>query len=141
MAVFNGYDSPAVQSINSRLNGSLVSMQIDRSLMRKPERYFNIYSVSSREFKVSLMPLIPSMMLKACPKDKKYELVARIPDPFMQKIRDNDNGGERGADHDGLRVAIDLINPNNLTYDPDFNPDTGRAVGCNLLAQGHCSVE
>jgi hypothetical protein len=57
-------------------------------------------------------------------------------------VHNTDTGKYRGEAHDGLRVAIDMLNPNNPTVDPDWDPSPeaaayfGSSKNCDLFAQG-----
>lgn len=56
---------------------------------------------------------------------EKYKLVCRLPNPMNQYcMREN---GERYMDsHDARRLAMDIVNPDNLTLNQDFKLDPSR---------------
>ncbi len=142
MATLHGLDDPEVQPLMQKMNADSWDPRIDRNMLRPPERYIYIFTVSPREFIVDRPPLWIKFRLRACPKGRRYALVTRIPDPLMQKVHNTDTGKFRGEAHDGLRCTIDLLNPNNPTNDPDWNAAPEMAAyfstsrGSDLFAQG-----
>jgi hypothetical protein len=115
--------------------------RVDPNLVRKPERFIHLFTVSKREFIIERPPLHPYLRVPACKPQERYKLVAHVPDPFTQAVRD-DNGRLKGEAHSGIRVAIDLVNPNNITTNIDWEcPDQYQGevttgYGCDLSRQG-----
>ena len=119
---------------------------LDRNLTRKPDRYIYIFSVSQKTLKIERPPLYPNLTIPAVKKGQKWVLAAAIPDPQPQAIKDEDKGrivlAPDPIDYSGLRVAVDLIDPNNLGYSLDWScPEDAVAfvqtgAGCNLALQG-----
>src|ERR1700743_3048957 len=119
---------------------------MDRNLTRKPDRYIYIFSVSQKPLKIERPPLYPNLTIPAVKKGQKWVLPAAIPDPQPQAIKDEDKGrivlAPDPIDYSGLRVAVDLIDPNNLGYSLDWScPEDAVAfvqtgAGCNLALQG-----
>lgn len=142
MATLHGLDDPEVQVQMQKLNAGTWDPRIDRNMTRAPERMIHVFSISPREFVVDRPPLWIKFRLRACPKNERYVAVAHIPDPMMQKVHNTDTGKFRGEAHDGLRCTIDMLNPNNPTNDPDWNPGPEMAAyfstsrGSDLFAQG-----
>jgi hypothetical protein len=142
MATLHGLEDPEVQQKMMKLNAGTWDPRVDRNMLREPDRMIHIFSVSPRQFIVDRAPLWVKLHLRACPKGERYIPVAHIPDPLMQMVHNTENGRRRGEAHDGLRAAIDLLNPNNPTNDPDWNPSPemaalfGSSKGCDLFAQG-----
>lgn len=142
MAVLHGLEDPEVQQKMMQLNAGTWDPRIDRNMLRDPDRMIHVFSVSKRSFTIDRAPLWVKLHLRACGKDDRYVAVAHIPDPLMQAVHNTENGRRRGEAHDGLRAAIDLLNPNNPTNDPDWNPSPemaamfGSSRGCDLFAQG-----
>lgn len=142
MAVLHGLEDPEVQDKMMKLNAGTWDPRIDRNMLREPERMIHIFSVSKRSFTIDRAPLWVKLHLRGCRREERCVPVAHIPDPLMQKVHNTENGRYRGEAHDGLRVAIDLLNPNNPTNDPDWNPSPemaaafGSSKGCDLFAQG-----
>lgn len=142
MAVLHGLEDPDVQERMLKVNAGTWDPRIDRNMLREPDRMIHIFSVSKRSFVIDRAPLWVKLHLRGCGPDERFVPVAHIPDPLMQKVHNTENGRYRGEAHDGLRVAIDLLNPNNPTNDPDWNPSPelaaafGSSKGCDLFAQG-----
>jgi hypothetical protein len=142
MAVLHGFEDPQVQSKMQQLNAGTWDPRIDRNMLREPDRMIHVFSVSKRSFVVDRAPLWVKLHLRGCGQGDRYVAVAHIPDPLLQKVHNTENGRYRGEAHDGLRCAIDLLNPNNPTNDPDWNPSPemaalfGSSRGCDLFAQG-----
>lgn len=107
---------------------------IDINLLREPKRFVHIYTVSKRDFFIQRPPLFPGLKVPACAASDRYRKVASIPDPFNQAVQDVNNGRMVGTAHDGLRVAIDLVNPNNITTNFDWEVPV---EALNLIATGH----
>jgi hypothetical protein len=142
MAVLHGLEDPEVQQHMIKLNAGTWNPRIDRNMLREPDRMIHVFSVSKRSFIVDRAPLWVKLHLRGCGPNDRCVPVAHIPDPLMQKVHNTENGRYRGEAHDGLRVAIDLLNPNNPTNDPDWDPSPemaavfGSSKGCDLFAQG-----
>lgn len=126
----------------AKANSLWYDPRLDLNLVRKPERFIYVYSISKKGFTIERPPLFPCVRVPACSASERFKMVAKIPDPFVQAIQNTENGRLRGEAHDGLRVAIDLINPNNLSSDPDWVcPDhlqglVATGYGCDLSKQG-----
>jgi len=142
MAVLHGLEDPEVQALMIKNNAGTWDPRIDRNMLREPDRMIHIFSVSKRSFLVDRAPLWLKFHLRGCKAEERFVAVAHVPDPLMQKVHNTENGRYRGEAHDGLRCAIDLLNPNNPTNDPDWNPSPemaavfGSSKGCDLFAQG-----
>lgn len=142
MATLHGIDEPEVQAIMAKANAGRFNPEVDRNMQRAPDRMIHIFSVSRRSFTIKRPPLFLNVHLRACGKDDRYVPVAHIPDPLMQAVHDIEKGRQRGEANDGMLCAIELLNPNNPTYDPDWNPPAELAAafssskGCDLFKQG-----
>jgi hypothetical protein len=137
-----GYeDSKNLTSTENRKRGGF-----DRNLSLRPEGYVYVFSVSQKAFLVERPPLFPKFVIPACPKDREYIEVAKIPNPYPQAIMDWDKEKVVRApdevDNSGVRVAIDLIDPNNLGYTLDWSCPADAVAfvqtgaGTNLARQG-----
>lgn len=73
----------------------------------------------------SFPPLVPHLNITELKPGEKYCLVTKIPHPVNQQcMREN---GERYIDsHDARRVAMDIVNPDNLTLNQDFQTDPSK---------------
>jgi hypothetical protein len=142
MATLHGLEDPEVQQKMMKLNAGTWDPRIDRNMLREPDRMIHIFSISQRSFTIDRAPLWVKLHLRACPAGERFVAVAHIPDPLMQMVHNTENGRRRGEAHDGLRCAIDLLNPNNPTNDPNWTPSAeaaavfGSSKGCDLFAQG-----
>lgn len=142
MATLHGLEDPEVQAKMMQLNAGTWDPRIDRNMLREPDRMIHVFTTSPRSFIIDRAPLWVKFHLRACPKGERYVVAAHIPDPLMQMVHNTENGRKRGEAHDGLRCAIDLLNPNNPTFDPDWiAPPEAAAMfsssrGCDLFAQG-----
>lgn len=116
--------------------------RIDINLIRDPKRFIYVGTVSKRNFDIERPPLFPKLRVPACAPTERFKMVAKVPDPFNQAIQDTDNGRLRGVAHDGLRVAIDLVNPNNISTNfdwvcpPEAANEVATGYGCDLSKQG-----
>lgn len=142
MVKVHGFNDPASQEKMAKDNAFHFKTNIDRNMLRSPDRMIHVFSTSKREFKINRLPLWPNTVLKACPKDERYIVVAHVPDPLMQSVHDVLKSSQRAEANDGMLCAVELLNPNNPTYDPDFvaPPELaavfGSSKGCNLFDQG-----
>lgn len=108
---------------------------VDPTQFRKVEGFVYIYSVvdprpRGAKLARSFPPLVPHLEIRECPRGERYVLITKIPHPLNQMImREN---GERYIDsHDARRVAMDIVNPDNLTLNQDYitNPTNVNSVG------------
>lgn len=142
MATLHGLEDPKVQELITQHNSGRFNPEVDRNMQRAPDRMIHIFSISRRSFTIKRPPLFLNVHLRACGKDERYVPVAHIPDPLMQAVHDIEKGRQRGEANDGMLCAIELLNPNNPTYDPDWNPPAEMAAafssskGCDLFQQG-----
>lgn len=142
MARVHGLEDPEVQQKMQQMNAGTWDPRVDRNILRPPERMIHVFSVSRRSFVVDRAPLWVKMHLRGCKAGERYVPVAHVPDPLVQIVHNTENGRRLGEAHDGMRCAIDLLNPNNPTTDPDWQAPAelaalfGSSKGCNLFAQG-----
>lgn len=123
-------------------NATWYDPNLDLSLNRAPDRYVNIFTISKRKFTIERPPLFPLVHVPACEPGEDYRLVFRVPHPFTQQVIEAENGRVRGVLSDGWRAAIDLVNPNNITINPDWTvpenvaSEIATGHGCDLSKQG-----
>jgi hypothetical protein len=104
--------------------------------MRPPVGMIYIYSVARRDMRAT-HALFPSLTLRGCKNGERYVLCYQIADPVTQASPDLERGGNRVDEHDGWRVSIDLLNPDNPTTNPWANTaNSGLSWGCNLVSRG-----
>jgi hypothetical protein len=143
MAVdFHNLNHPESREKTAAANTQWFDPRIDRNMLRAPDRMIHVFSTSPREFRIDRAPLWSKLVLRGCRPGERCVVVAHIPDPMIQAVHNTENGRQRGEAHDGWRAAIDLLNPNNPTNDPDWNPGPemaaffGTSAGADLFAQG-----
>lgn len=132
----HGPTDPVARSLGAELN--LQNGAFDANLYRKPDYYVYLYTISEREFVIAQPPLVPRLIVPACPKDKKYFMFARVPHPFNQVDREAAIGDFIVRGHVAEQVAMSLVNPNNLSLDQDAVPPEKSVLGfgVDLNAQG-----
>jgi hypothetical protein len=91
----------------------------DPNLFRTPEFYVYLFNICPKEFVVYRPPLLSKLVIHACPEGQTYIKALRLPDIVNQCWQDADTGQARTRGFDGRKVAMDVINPNNLTLNQD----------------------
>lgn len=134
----NSFDDPRNQEKMQEKNPENFNVILDRQL-RPPVGLIYIHSVAKRDMYVT-HALFASLTLPGCngKNDKeRYVTCISIPDPVPQVSPDLERGGSRLDEHNGWRVAIDILNPANTTNDPwAETSQVALSEGCNLIAQG-----
>jgi hypothetical protein len=124
-------------------NSQLVDYNLDPQMIRQPDYFVYIFSVSERDFDVSRPGLnISKVTLKGCPEAKfdkaAYSLCMKVPHPYPLPYVDQTNGQIRLETAYGERAAMDILNPNQktLTMDAYIDPKVNIGVGDDLIARG-----
>lgn len=134
-----GMDSALTKSAMRGANSENFNPIVSGRSFRPPLRTLYFFSVAKRAFTVR-HPLVPKLVLAGCENGERYVRCASIPDPLPQACPDQERGGTRIDDNDGRMVAIDILNPGNLTFDQYFgstNPNFfANTNGTNLIAEG-----
>jgi hypothetical protein len=124
---FNARSLRDTQTANERLYGA---EYVDPVNFRRPEMMVYIYSVVDQRphgahLHRSFPPLVPHLSITELKPGERYAVVTKIPHPVNQQcMREN---GERYIDsHDARRVAMDIVNPDNLTLNQDTQPDPAK---------------
>lgn len=132
----HGNTAPTSQALAGDLNLPIAG--IDPNLVRKPEYYVHLYTVSKREFTISQPPLFPKVVVPACKEGERYTLVCSIPHPMQQLDREGAVGELIVRGHTAEYVAASLVNPNNPSLDQDavINPQFVLGIGVDLTCQG-----
>lgn len=125
--------SPYSDSMTTSTNAGYCQQNIDRNLLRKPDGFVYIFSISRRSF-ISLHPLV-RVGVKACKEGERWNLVAKLPDPFQQADIEPFNGYVRAVAFDARKVAQDYCWPDNTSLDQDLDI-AGESIGNNLTKQG-----
>ena len=138
-----GFNHPDTQREMRAANPSNFAPRLPR--IRKPDGHIYIFSVARRHFPKTSSPYF-KQPFRGCVQGERYVLCGSIPDPPFLVGPDEANGGTRlydePGDDAGMRVAIDLLNPNNPTNDPywadagSLGAFFGTSANSNLIAQG-----
>lgn len=129
------YRADITEKMTQALNETMLSNNIDPGAFRTPKYFVYIYSTSQKEFPVARPPMIPRLILKACPADKDYIQVAKLAEPFEQADRDIDTGEVRMRFHVARKVAQDILCPDAVDMDSALSVDT-RSSGNDLRVYG-----
>lgn len=87
-----------------------------------------IYSISPIEV-ILRGSIVKELIIPALEKGKEYAVVTRLPKLFELPRYAPEEGDVRIVIEDGRRIAMDLINPNNLTLDQDKEINGNITVG------------
>jgi hypothetical protein len=124
---FNERSKRDIINANAALYGA---DYVDPENFRKTELTIYVWSVvDERPAGAHLFrcfpPLLPRLQIAELKPGQRYCLVTTIPHPVNQQcMREN---GERYIDyHSGRRVAMDIVDPDNLTLNQDFQVDPSR---------------
>ena len=117
------------------LNDRALNNNIDPGAFRKPDYYVYIYSIASKKLERRIPPMIPCLILKACPADQDYIEVAKLEHPYQQADRDVDNGEVRIRFHDARKVAQDIVCPDAVDMDSAISVES-TSSGNDYRAQG-----
>jgi hypothetical protein len=116
---FNARSVRDTQAANQAIVGQ---DYVDPGQFRKPDYFVYVYSVvdprpDNMKLRRSFPPLIPDLEIAEA-KGSRYVLVTTIASPVNQPLMKEN--GERYIDaHDARRLAMDIVNPENLTLDQD----------------------
>ena len=104
----------------------------DYMLSRPADFFVYLFNIAKQEYKVSRLPLIKEMILPARKEGENYALITKLPSPFKFPKGNVDSNDIDIVVLDGRRMAMDIINPDNLTLDQDAVITGGYSVGQNL---------
>ena len=110
------------------------TMYVDPNQFRKPDFFVYVYSVvdprpAGKKLTRALPPLIPSIEIAEIKPGTRYVLVTKIASPVNQPLM-RENGESYIDSHDARRLAMDIVNPENLSLDQDKKTNgVGRAEG------------
>lgn len=96
-----------------------------------------IYNISELEYTLS-NGLIPKLKIRGCKPEERYVVATSLPEVFREPVHNVDTDTVEFRHRDGRRVAQDLINPQNLGFNQDFDiADTSTlATGSNYNQRG-----
>lgn len=95
----------------------LVDFRQDPNLNRAPDYELHVFNISRRSYQVRRPPNFPLVTFAACPPDKPYIEVARVPNIVNSRWVDSDSGEVRSRGEMGERFVTDLLNPSNVGID------------------------
>lgn len=134
-------DSPQSLAISNSENSRWHNQHIDPNLLRKPDGWVFVFSIAPRDiFRNHL--LVRTNVPKLQP-GQDYVLVARIPNPFQEKLIDQSSGDVIAKGTDAWKIAADYCNPSNLSKNQDIalNEKAILNAGNNLSHLGVFWVE
>lgn len=107
-------------------------------MSRPPEYFVYIYNVSQQDFKVARPPMFREFVLPGRKDGEKFALVTKLPQPIMVPKGNVDSNEVDMVPTDTRRIAMDIINPDNLGTDQDAHLDSKSitSIGNNLGAKG-----
>lgn len=117
------------------LNNSYLNNNIAPGSFRTPDYFVYIYSVSNKEYERCIPPMIPRLILKACPPESEYVECAKLAEPYEQADRDVDTGEVRMRFHNAQKVAQDICCPDAANMDAAVSAES-RSSGMDLRAKG-----
>jgi hypothetical protein len=104
----------------------------DYMLSRPADFFVYLFNVAKQEYKVSRLPIIKEMIIPACKEGEKYARVCHLPSPMKLPKGNIDSNDIDVVVLDGRRMAMDIINPDNLSLDQDAVITGSFSVGQNL---------
>lgn len=104
----------------------------DYMLSRAPDFYVYLFNIAKQEYKISRLPLIKEMIIPARKEGEKYAKVTRLPSPFKAPKGNVDSNDIDIVIFDGRRMAMDIINPDNFTFDQDAVITKSDSIGQNI---------
>ena len=139
MAVANftntGIKSKESQAAIKAANPDNFNVVVNTRMWRPPLEMIYLWTVARRDEKVSHWAFPGT--LKGCTNGERYVLSGQVSHPTLQACPDLERGATRTDEHDGWRVAIDILNPANTTDDPWIDTrGMSMSRGANLIAKG-----
>jgi hypothetical protein len=104
----------------------------DYMLSRPADFFVYLFSIAKQEYKVSRLPLIKDMIIPARTEKQDYVLITKLPSPFKFPKGNIDSNDIDIVVLDGRRMAMDIVNPDNLSLDQDAVITSSFSVGQNL---------
>ena len=104
----------------------------DYMLSRPADFFVYLFNIAKQEYKVSRLPLIKELTIPARKEADKYALVTKLPSPFKFPKGNIDSNDIDIIVIDGRRMAMDIVNPDNLSLDQDAVITGSFSVGQNM---------
>lgn len=102
--------------------------QSDPNMIRKPDYFIYMFNVGAKSHEVCRPPQMPRVQIPGIKPGEKFRMAFKIPNTVNQMWADPDNGSPRIHGEHGERVAMDMINPNNLGIDQDAEIDQSKVL-------------
>lgn len=108
------------------------------NLVRPADYFIYIFNTGAMKHVVDRPPMFLKVNIPACNKGERYRIAFKLPNICHQTWPDPDTGTPRVHSEYGERVAMDMINPNNLGVDQDaeIDPSTVFSAGNDLSVFG-----
>jgi hypothetical protein len=104
----------------------------DYMLSRQADFFVYLFNIAKLEYKVSRLPIIKEMIIPARKEGEKYARVTKLPSPFKMPKGNVDSNDIDIVILDGRRMAMDIVNPDNLSLDQDAVITGSFSVGQNM---------
>jgi hypothetical protein len=104
----------------------------DYMLSRQADFFVYLFNIAKLEYKVSRLPIIKEMTIPARKEGEKYARVTKLPSPFKMPKGNVDSNDIDIVILDGRRMAMDIVNPDNLSLDQDAVITGSFSVGQNM---------
>lgn len=119
---FTFNDRSQKMSANENMFG--VDPRLNVRSIRKPEYFVYVYSVvdprpDGYHLQRSCSPLINNFRIPELQPGERWTLAAKVPEPVNQRWLDPASNQWRVDEHEGKRVAQDIVNPENVTLNQD----------------------
>ena len=104
----------------------------DYMLSRPADFFVYLFNIAKQEYKISRLPIIKEMIIPARKEGEKYSRVTKLPSPMKLPKGNVDSNDIDIVVLDGRRMAMDIINPDNLSLDQDAVITGSFSVGQNM---------
>lgn len=121
--------------MTQNLNNHYLDNNIDPGAFRTPDYHVYIYSISQRAHERNMPPMIPRLVIKACPANQEYVLAYKLEHPYQQADRNVDTGEVLIRFHHAKKIAQDIVCPDAPTMDAPITAE-GASSGMDLRAKG-----
>ncbi len=103
---------------------------------RKPDYWVYLYNISEQSFDVFRPPLFANVHIPGRKRGEEYATAARLPSPLLAPQGSVDSDELSTNLMDTRRVAMDMVNPDNLSLDQDTVIAKPSNIGNNLSVKG-----
>ena len=127
-----GINTGAASSLSKINNIDWNFSTADYMLSRPADFMVYLFNVAKQEYKISRLPIIKEMVVPARKDGEKYAKVCHLPSPMKLPKGNIDSNDIDIIVMDGRRMAMDIVNPDNLTLDQDAVITGSFSVGQNM---------